>query len=79
MGKVKINYIDKIPKVKSKKLFYYDIRTDDIGNGPSIERMVIINREGSIVANKDLLKDNRSYDLNDLYEEWEVIEERGLM
>ena len=38
-------------------MFYYDIRNSDVDNGYTIERNVLVNNIGSLIANKDILKD----------------------
>lgn len=57
--KLKIQFIDKKPQVEERNpnLYYYDIRDADVGNGYTIERDVLVNNIGSLVANKDILKD----------------------
>ena len=59
MKDLKIQWIDKIPlpEERNPELFYYDIRNSDIDNGYTIERGVLVNNIGSLVTNKDILKD----------------------
>lgn len=42
---------------RKKELFYFELRDSDIDNGYTIERAVLVNHIGSIIANKDILKD----------------------
>ena len=55
MKNLKLQWLDKIPppEERNPKLFYYDIRN----NGYTIERGVLVNNIGSLVTNKDILKD----------------------
>lgn len=57
--KLKIQFIDKKPPIEERnsRLFYYDIRNSDVDNGYTVERNVLVNNIGSLVANKDILKD----------------------
>lgn len=57
--KLKIQFIDKKPPIEERNpnLFYYDIRNSDVDNGYTIERDVLVNNIGSLIANKDILKD----------------------
>ena len=59
MKNLKLQWLDKIPppEERNPELFYYDIRNSDIDNGYTIERGVLVNNIGSLVANKDILKD----------------------
>lgn len=59
MKNLKLQWLDKIPPPEERdpKLFYYDIRNSDIDNGYTIERGVLVNNIGSLVTNKDILKD----------------------
>ena len=58
-GTLKIQFIDKKPPIEERNpnLFYYDIRDADVGNGYTVERNVLVNNIGSLVTNKDILKD----------------------
>lgn len=55
--KIKVQYVDKIPKNRIQSLYYFDIRNADMGNGYTIERFAKVNNIGSLVSNIDLLKD----------------------
>ncbi|MEG2235137.1 MAG: hypothetical protein RR144_01665 [Clostridia bacterium] len=55
--KIKVQYVDKIPKNRIQRLYYFDIRNADMGNGYTIERFAKVNNIGSLVSNIDLLKD----------------------
>ena len=57
--KLKIQFIDEKPPIEERnpKLFYYDIRNSDVDDGYTVERNVLVNNIGSLVANKDILKD----------------------
>ena len=57
--KLKIQFIDKKPPIEERnpRLFYYDIRNSDVDNGYTVERNVLVNNIGSLVANKDILND----------------------
>lgn len=57
--KLKIQFIDKKPPIEERNsnLFYYDIRNSDVDNGYTIERDVLVNNIGSLIANTDILKD----------------------
>lgn len=55
-SKIKVQYIDKIPKEKKAGLYYYDIRNADFGNGYTIEKIVIVNNIGSLVSDTNILK-----------------------
>lgn len=57
--KLKIQFIDKKPprEERNPNLFYYDIRNSDVDNGYTIERDVLVNNIGSLIANKDILND----------------------
>ena len=59
MKDLKIQWINKIPppEERNPELFYYDIRNSDIDDGYTIERGVLVNNIGSLVTNKDILKD----------------------
>ena len=59
MKNLKLQWLDKIPppKERNPELFYYDIRNSDIDDGYTIERGVLVNNIGSLVTNKDILKD----------------------
>ena len=59
MNNLKLQWLDKIPPTEGRdtKLFYYDIRDSEIDNGYTIERGVLVNNIGSLVTNKDILKD----------------------
>ena len=59
MKNLKLQWLDKIPPPEERdpKLFYYDIRDSEIDNGYTIERGVLVNNIGSLVTNKDILKD----------------------
>lgn len=59
MKNSKLQWLDKIPppEERNPELFYYDIRNSDIDNGYTIERGVLVNNIGSLVTNKDILKD----------------------
>ena len=59
MKNLKLQWLDKIPppEERNPELFYYDIRNSDIDNGYTIERGVSVNNIGSLVTNKDILKD----------------------
>lgn len=59
MKNLKLQWLNKIPPPKDRnpKLFYYDIRNSEIDNGYTIERGVLVNNIGSLVTNKDILKD----------------------
>lgn len=59
MKNLKLQWLDKIPppEERNPELFYYDIRNSDIDNGYTIERGVLVNNIGSLVTNKDILKD----------------------
>ena len=56
---LKIQFIDKKPPIEERNpnLFYYDIRNSDVDNGYTIERDVLVNNIGSLIANKDILND----------------------
>lgn len=55
----KLQWLNKKPNIIERKpnLFYYDIRNSEIDNGYQIEREVFINNIGSLVTDKDILKD----------------------
>lgn len=55
--KIKIQYIDEIPKNRIQGLYYFDMRNADMGNGYTIERFAKVNNIGSLVSDTDLLKD----------------------
>lgn len=59
MKNLKLQWLNKIPPPKDRnpELFYYDIRNSEIDNGYTIERGVLVNNIGSLVTNKDILKD----------------------
>ena len=59
MKNLKIQFISKIPSKEERnpELFYYDIRDSEIDNGYTIEKNVLVNNIGSLVCNKDILKD----------------------
>lgn len=59
MEKLKIQFISKIPSIEERnpELFYFDLRDSEVDNGYTIERNVLVNNIGSLVANKDILKD----------------------
>ena len=59
MKNLKLQWLDKIPppEERNPELFYYDIRNSDIDNGYTIDRGVLVNNIGSLVTNKDILKD----------------------
>lgn len=59
MEKLKIQFISKIPSIEERnpELFYFDLRNSEVDNGYTIERSVLVNNIGSIVTNKDILKD----------------------
>lgn len=59
MEKLKIQFISKIPSLEERnpELFYFDLRDSEVDNGYTIERSVLVNNIGSIVTNKDILKD----------------------
>ena len=59
MKNLKLQWLDKIPSPEERnpELFYYDIRNSDIDDGYTIERGVLVNNIGSLVTNKDILKD----------------------
>lgn len=59
MKNLKLQWLDKIPppEERNPELFYYDIRNSDIDDGYTIERGVLVNNIGSLVTNKDILKD----------------------
>ena len=87
MERFKLQWLNKKPNIIERKpnLFYYDIRNSEIDNGYQIEREVFINNIGSLVTDKDILKDKDfltdeelqelEYDeVNDLYVEPNSIE-----
>ena len=55
----KLQWLNKKPHIIERRsnLFYYDIRNSEIDNGYQIEREVFINNIGSLVTDKDILKD----------------------
>ena len=59
MERFKLQWLNKKPNIIERKpnLFYYDIRNSEIDNGYQIEREVFINNIGSLVTDKDILKD----------------------
>ncbi len=59
MKNLKVQWIDRIPPIEERdpKLFYYDVRSADTGEGYTIERGVLVNNIGSIATNKDILGD----------------------
>ena len=59
MKKLKIQFISKIPSLEERnpELFYFDLRDSEVDNGYTIERSVLVNNIGSLVANKDILKE----------------------
>ena len=59
MEKLKIQFISKIPSLEERnpELFYFDLRDSEVDNGYTIERSVLVNNIGSLVANKDILKE----------------------
>ena len=59
MKNLKLQWLDKIPppEERNPELFYYDIRNSNIDDGYTIERGVLVNNIGSLVTNKDILKD----------------------
>ncbi len=59
MKNLKLQWLDKVPppEERNPELFYYDIRNSDIDDGYTIERGVLVNNIGSLVTNKDILKD----------------------
>ena len=69
MKNLKLQWLDKIPppEERNPELFYYDIRNSDIDDGYTIERGVLVNNIGSLVTNKDILKDKELENLH--YEE----------
>lgn len=69
MKNLKLQWLDKIPppEERNPELFYYDIRNSDIDDGYTIERGVLVNNIGSLVTNKDILKDKELESLH--YEE----------
>lgn len=73
--KLKIQFIDKKPPIEERnpKLFYYDIRNLDVDNGYTIERDVLVNNIGSLIANKDILK-NKEYITDEELQELEFDE-----
>ena len=58
MKNLKLQWIDKIPPLEERnpELFYYDLRDSEIDNGYTVERGVLVNNIGSLVANKDILE-----------------------
>lgn len=59
MERFKLQWLNKKPHIIERRpnLFYYDIRNSEIDNGYQIEREVFINNIGSLVTDKDILKD----------------------
>jgi hypothetical protein len=59
MERFKLQWLNKKPNIIERKpnLFYYDIRNSEIDNGYQIEQEVFINNIGSLVTDKDILKD----------------------
>lgn len=58
MEGLKIQWLNEKPPTEKRNpnLFYYDIRNSEVDNGYQIERGVLVNNIGSLVANKDILK-----------------------
>lgn len=58
MEGLKIQWLHEKPPIDERdpNLFYYDIRDSEIDNGYQIERGVLVNNIGSLVANKDILE-----------------------
>ena len=69
MKNLKLQWLDKIPppEERNPELFYYDIRNSDIDDGYTIERGVLVNNIGSLVTNKDILKDKEYMDREQLF------------
>ena len=57
MENLKVQFVTpRIPKEKRKaNLFYYELRDSEVDKGYTIERLVLVNKIGSLVCNKDLL------------------------
>ena len=55
---LKIQFISQKPPIleRDKALYYYDLRNSEIDNGYTIEKCVVANCIGSLVANQDILK-----------------------
>lgn len=43
-------------KERREDLFYFEMRDSDIDNGYTIEKGVLVNHIGSVIANKDILQ-----------------------
>ena len=58
MEGLKIQWLHEKPPIaeRNPNLFYYDIRNSEVDNGYQIERGVLVNNIGSLVANKDILE-----------------------
>ena len=54
MEGLKIQWLHEKPPIaeRNPNLFYYDIRNSEVDNGYQIERGVLVNNIGSLVANK---------------------------
>lgn len=58
-------------KDRDPKLYYYELRSDDEGNGYTIERRVIVNNIGCLVTTEDILDDNDYID-GDRFESMDI-------
>lgn len=58
MEGLKIQWLHEKPPIaeRNPNLFYYDIRNSEVDNEYQIERRVLVNNIGSLVANKDILE-----------------------
>ena len=54
---------------RDKKLFYYELREYDNGNGYTIENNVTVNFAGTLISNFDVLNGKEYIDYNDFIEQ----------
>jgi len=73
---IKINYNiigDIVPKEeRNPKLYYYELREYDNGNGFEIERSVLVNFYGTLVTDREILGDLEYIDYKKIFESEEI-------
>lgn len=76
---LKIQFISQKPPIleRDKALYYYDLRNSEIDNGYTIEKCVVANCIGSLIANQDILK-GKEYITDEEFEELEYEEVNAL-
>lgn len=77
---LKIQFISQKPPIleRDKALYYYDLRNSEIDNGYTIEKCVVANCIGSLVANQDILK-GKEYITDEELEKLNYIEVNDLI